>query len=86
VPTYNAENGRLERISYDRNKDGKADAWLFMDGAQARRAELDENGDGSVGPLGTLPVRRPVGRPKGRQVTLEASWRRRNRPRGLTDR
>ena len=48
VPSYNAENGRLERISYDRNKDGKADAWLFMDGAQAKRAELDENGDGSV--------------------------------------
>ncbi len=48
VPTYNAQTGRLERISYDRNKDGKADAWLFMDGAQAKRAELDENGDGSV--------------------------------------
>ena len=48
VPTYNAETGRLERISYDRNKDGKADAWLFMAGTKATRAELDENNDGTV--------------------------------------
>ena len=48
VPTYNAETGRLERISYDRNKDGKPDAWLFMDGTKATRAELDENNDGSI--------------------------------------
>ena len=48
VPTYNPETGRLERISYDRNKDGKADAWLFMDGTKATRAELDENNDGTV--------------------------------------
>lgn len=48
VPTYNADTGRLERISYDRNKDGKADAWLFMDGTQAIRAELDENHDGGI--------------------------------------
>lgn len=48
VPTYNADTGRLERISYDRNKDGKADAWLFMDGTTAIRAELDENHDGAI--------------------------------------
>lgn len=48
VPTYNADSGRLERISYDRDKDGKPDAWLFMDGTRATRAELDENHDGSV--------------------------------------
>jgi hypothetical protein len=48
VPKYNAESGRLERISYDRNKDSKPDAWLFMDGARVTRAELDENADGSV--------------------------------------
>lgn len=48
VPTYDATTGRLERISYDRNKDGKADAWLFMDGTRAVRAELDDNHDGTV--------------------------------------
>ena len=48
VPTYNADTGRLERISYDRNKDGKADAWLFMDGTKAIRAELDDNHDGAI--------------------------------------
>ena len=48
VPTYNASTGRLERISYDRNKDGKADAWLRMDGTRATSAELDENYDGAV--------------------------------------
>ena len=48
VPTYNAATGRLERISYDRNKDGKPDAWLFMDGTRAVRAELDDNHDGAV--------------------------------------
>jgi hypothetical protein len=48
VPTYNTQTGRLERISYDRNKDGKPDAWLYMDGTRATRAELDENNDGTV--------------------------------------
>jgi hypothetical protein len=48
VPTYNAGTGRLERISYDRNADGKPDAWLFMNGTKATRAELDENNDGAV--------------------------------------
>lgn len=48
LPTYNSETGRLERISYDRNKDGKADAWLFMDRTRVDRAELDDNYDGKV--------------------------------------
>jgi hypothetical protein len=48
VPTYNAGTGLLERISYDRNKDGKPDAWLYMDGTRATRAELDENNDDTV--------------------------------------
>lgn len=48
VPSYNADTGKLERITFDRNKDGKVDAWLFMDGTRAVRAELDENHDGDV--------------------------------------
>jgi hypothetical protein len=48
VPSYDAQTGRLEQISYDRNKNGKPDAWLFMDGSKVTRAELDENDDGVV--------------------------------------
>ena len=47
-PTYNAETGKLDRISYDRDKDGKPDAWLFMDGTRVLRAELDDNRDGAA--------------------------------------
>lgn len=48
VPSYNAVTGKLERITFDRNKDGTVDAWLYMDGTRAVRAELDENHDGAV--------------------------------------
>ena len=47
-PTYNRDTGRLERISYDRNRDTRMDAWLFMDGTRVVRAELDEDFDGAV--------------------------------------
>ncbi len=63
-PSYNKSTGRLERITYDRNKDGKPDAWLYMDGTRAVLAELDENYDGVVDrreyykeqPAGAAPV------------------------------
>ena len=48
VPSYNAQTGKLERITFDRDKDGKVDAWLFMDGTRPVRAELDDNNDGAV--------------------------------------
>ncbi len=47
-PAYNKDTGRLERITYDRNGDGKLDAWLYMDGTRVVLAELDENYDGKV--------------------------------------
>src|SRR4051794_16123205 len=47
-PTYNPRTGRLEEITYDRNHDGKVDAWLSMDGTRVVGAELDENYDGTV--------------------------------------
>jgi hypothetical protein len=47
-PTYNKDTGRLERITYDRNHDGKSDAWLFMNGARVLMAQLDENFDGTI--------------------------------------
>ena len=47
-PSYNASTGRLERITYDRNGDGKVDAWAYMDGTTVVRAELDTDFDGVV--------------------------------------
>jgi hypothetical protein len=47
-PTYNERTGRLEKITYDRNRDGKVDAWTFMNGTRVVRAELDDNNDGTV--------------------------------------
>jgi hypothetical protein len=48
IPSYDADTGRLERITYDRNGDGKLDAFAYMDGTRVVRAELDENYDGAV--------------------------------------
>jgi len=48
VPTYDKTTGKLQQITYDRNKDSKPDAWLFMDGTRPVRAELDDNFDGAV--------------------------------------
>ena len=47
-PTYNKDTGRLERITYDRNHDGRPDAWLMMNGTQVVQAQLDENYDGTI--------------------------------------
>jgi hypothetical protein len=46
-PTYDAR-GRLDSLSYDRNHDGKPDAWLKMRGAHVLSADLDEDFDGKV--------------------------------------
>ena len=42
------ESGRLSRLTYDRNGDGKIDTWGYMDGSRVVRVEVDENGDGKV--------------------------------------
>jgi len=42
------QTGRLTRLTYDRDHDGKIDTWGFMDGARVVRVEVDENGDGKV--------------------------------------
>jgi hypothetical protein len=48
TPMYRADTGRLEKLAYDRNGDGREDAWAFMDGTRLLRAELDDNFDGRV--------------------------------------
>ena len=48
TPAYNAATGRLEKLTYDRNGDGRADAWVEMDGARLVRADVDEDFDGRV--------------------------------------
>jgi hypothetical protein len=46
-PTYD-DKGKLQKIQYDRNGDGKPDAWGYMDGSRVVRVEVDVNGDGTV--------------------------------------
>jgi hypothetical protein len=79
VPGYNAKTGRLERISYDRNKDGKPDAWLYLDGTTATRAELDENFDGAIDRweeyLTSTPTVSGGPVPRGQLVKAEQSTR-----------
>jgi hypothetical protein len=48
TPAYNATTGRLEKLTYDRNGDGRPDAWVEMDGARLVRADVDEDFDGRV--------------------------------------
>jgi hypothetical protein len=42
------QSGRLTRLTYDRNGDGKIDTWGYMDGSRVVRVEVDEDGDGKV--------------------------------------
>lgn len=46
-PEYDA-SGKLRKLEYDSNNDGKVDSWGYMDGARVVRVEVDENGDGTV--------------------------------------
>jgi hypothetical protein len=46
VPHYNRDTGRLERITADRNGDGRLDTWAWMDGLQTTRIEIDRDADG----------------------------------------
>ena len=42
------DHGRLSRIAYDSNGDGKPDTWAVMDGPAVVRLEVDEDGDGTI--------------------------------------
>lgn len=44
-PEYDLE-GRLTKLTFDRDGDGKIDTWGYMDGPRVVRVEVDQNGDG----------------------------------------
>ena len=46
-PEYNRQTGRLERLDFDRDADGKLEGRAFMDGAIVKRIEIDANRDGT---------------------------------------
>ncbi len=45
---YDKGTGRLSRLDYDGNANGRPDTWAFMDGARIIRLEADENEDGRI--------------------------------------
>ena len=47
-PGYDKTSGRLTRLEYDANGDGKTDTWGYMDGMRVVRVEVDEDGDGKI--------------------------------------
>lgn len=47
-PTYDSTTGKLIQLTYDRNKDGRIDTWIDMDGTRPLRARIDLNGDGKI--------------------------------------
>ena len=46
--TYDEKTGRLNRLTADLNKDGKIDAYTYMDGTKVLRTELDADQDGKI--------------------------------------
>lgn len=45
---YDPQTGRLSEITYDKNKNGRVDTWVAMDGARALSARLDTDEDGKI--------------------------------------
>lgn len=45
---YDKATGKLTRLEYDGNSNGKPDTWAFMDGTRLIRLEADENEDGRM--------------------------------------
>jgi len=48
IPAYDKETGRLQRLDYDSDKDGRVDTVSYMDGQKVVRIEIDKNQDGKV--------------------------------------
>jgi hypothetical protein len=58
--TYDPKTGRLQRLTYDADKNGRIDTWTYMDGKTVLRSEIDRDEDGKIdrwefhGPDGSL--------------------------------
>jgi hypothetical protein len=68
-PTYDPGSGRLTRIDYDADGNGKYETWAYMDGARLVRLEADENEDGKIdrweyypAAAGDAPLKQPPDR------------------------
>lgn len=48
APSYDKASGKLTRLAYDSDNDGKHDTWAYMDGARLTKLEADENQDGKI--------------------------------------
>jgi hypothetical protein len=48
IPAYDKETGKLQRLDYDSDKDGRVDTVSYMDGQKVVRIEIDKNQDGQV--------------------------------------
>lgn len=46
--TYDPKTGRLQRLTYDANKNGRIDTWTYMDGKRVLRSEIDRDEDGRI--------------------------------------
>ena len=45
---YGRQDGKLERLTYDSNNDGKTDTWAYTSAAVIARIEIDADADGKV--------------------------------------
>jgi hypothetical protein len=45
---YDTETGRLQRLAFDSNEDGRNDAAGILDGARVKQIELDSSGNGAI--------------------------------------
>lgn len=61
---YDRATGKLSEITYDKNKNGKIDTWVKMNGSRPVSAEIDTDEDGKIdrweeyGPDGKLAITR----------------------------
>lgn len=61
---YDRATGKLAEITYDKNKNGRIDTWVKMDGSRPIYAEIDSDEDGQIdrweeyGPDGKLTLAR----------------------------
>lgn len=61
---YDRATGKLSEITYDKNKNGRIDTWVKMDGSRPISAQIDSDEDGRIdrweeyGPDGALTIAR----------------------------